>query len=198
MSRPSRRAVPADPSPFFRPRAFMAALCLCGIALGWSHAALAAEPAEPGLAVRYTFADHDNIDPIVERIDTGNPNPGAPVLSLDNRGGEGAKVLTANHGKFVGAVLTGYLKFPEAGTYQISARINDGIRLLIDDKLVLEDKDVAPDRDVGPASVTVTEAGWHPIKIYFYQRRGSWRLQVKWSGPGLSGVAPIGPEFLAH
>jgi hypothetical protein len=198
MSRPSAGAISTDLPPFFRLRPLAAGLCLLGAVLGWSHAAAAADPTEPGLAVAYTFGDYDNLDPIVERIDSGNPNPGKPIVSLDNRGNEGTKVLTSNFAKLVGAVLTGYVKFPEAGTYQISGRVNDGMRVLIDGQLVLEDKDVAPDRDVGPAAVTVAEAGWHPIKIYFYQRKGSWRLQVMWSGPGLPEMAPIGAEYLAH
>jgi len=46
--------------------------------------------------------------------------------------------------------------------------------------------------------VTVAKAGWTPIKIYFFQRKGSWILKVNWSGPGLTGTAPIAPEYLAY
>lgn len=172
----------------------LASLCLMALA----SAASAADPSERGLAVLYTYGEFDHVDRVVEREASGKPSPGKPVLSLDNRGGEGKKVLTANHAKFVGAILSGFVKFPQAGTYQLSMRSNDGTRVLIDGKTILDDPAPHPDQDAGPASVTVTTPGWHPIKVYYFQKKGSWILRVKWSGPGLTGEAPIGTDFLAH
>lgn len=175
------------------------------VALGWlvgslalSSAARAADPTEPGLAVLYTYGEFRHVDAIVEREAGGKPSPGKPVLALDNHGNSAKKVLTTNHAKLVGAILSGFIKFPEAGTYQFSMRTNDGTRVLIDGKTILEDPEPHADHDAGPAAVTVATAGWHPIKIYYYQLRGSWTLRVNWSGPGLAGDAPVGPEYLAH
>lgn len=198
MQRPSAGAIPTSLPPFLRPRLLAACLLLMGAALGLSHPVAAAEPTEPGLAVVYTYGEFNDVEEVVERTDNGNPNPGAPILSLDNRGGEGAKVLTANHPKFVGARLTGFVKFPEAGTYQIAMRTNDGTRVVLDGAVILEDPGPHSDRDEGPVSVDIAEPGWRPITVYFYQKKGSWILRVSWSGPGLPEMAPIGPEYLAH
>ena len=174
----------------------LSAIFVGGLALGTPTKA--ADPTQKGLGVAYTYGDFTDVSQVVDRAMNGNPNPGKPVLSLDQRGNEGKKVLTSNQHKFVGAILSGYVKFPQAGTYQISMRTNDGTRIEIDGKVVLEDGDAHPDRDRGPADVTITKAGWTPIKVYYFQRKGSWILRVNWSGPGLTGIAPIGPEFLAH
>jgi hypothetical protein len=175
-----------------------AALCLIGATLGLPGSASAAEPSEPGLAVVYTFGEFNDVEEVVERTDNGNPNPGKPILTLDNRGGEGAKVLSANHPKLVGARLSGFVKFPEAGTYQIAMRTNDGTRVVLDGVTILEDPKPHGDQDEGPVSVDIAEPGWHPITVYFYQKKGSWILRVSWSGPGLPEMAPIGAEYLAH
>lgn len=178
--------------------ALLAVPCLIGSLLASGPSARAAEPVEPGLAAAYTFGDFGDVAQVVEREASGKPNPGKPVLSLDQRGNEGKKVLTSSQFKFVGAILTGYIKFPQAGTYQFSMRTNDGTRVVIDGKTILQDAGPHPDRDTGPESVTVAEGGWHPIKVYFFQRLGSWALKLSWSGPGLTGMAPVAPEFLKH
>lgn len=184
--------------PAVRLLAAFAASAVIVVSLVMAAPVSAADPKEKGLAVAYTFGDFADVSQVVDRAMNGKPNPGKPVLSLDQRGNEGKKVLTSNQHKFVGAILSGYINFPQAGTYQLSMRTNDGTRIEVDGKVVLEDGDAHPDRDRGPAAVTVQKAGWTPIKIYFFQRKGSWILKVSWSGPGLSGTAPIAPEYLAH
>lgn len=163
-----------------------------------SPPASASDTGGPGLAVAYTFGDFTDVEQVVERAVNGKPNPGKPVLSLDQRGNEGKKVLTSNQHKFVGAILTGFIKFPQAGTYQFSMRTNDGTRVDIDGKTVLKDGEAHPDRDRGPEPITVSEAGWKPIAIYFFQRKGSWVLRLSWSGPGIDGTVPVAQEFLKH
>jgi hypothetical protein len=158
----------------------------------------AAGQLKPGLAVGYVFGDYNEVDAVVKAAGTDHPNPGAPVLNLDQAGSGMKGVLTAKPYKFVGAILEGLINFPAAGGYQFSMTTNDGMRLLIGDQVVLEDSPPHPERDTGPASVSVPAPGWYPIKIYFYQKQGSWVLRVKWSGPGLAGTAPIDANHLGH
>jgi len=190
-----------NPKAAQRARRIVASLALAGLVgsayLG-SAPARAADPTQPGLASAYTFGDFHDISEVVERATSGKPNAGAPVLVLDHRGNEGKKVLTSNQHKFTGAILSGFIKFPQAGTYQFTMRTNDGTMVVIDGQTILKDGEPHPDRDKGPASFSVSEPGWRPIKVYFYQRLGSWALKLSWSGPGLSGVAPVGGEYLAH
>jgi hypothetical protein len=153
----------------------------------------------PGLAVGYVYADFDDVEKVVEAVQVKTPSAGTPIATLDNRRGKTGSVLTAKPNKFVGAVIKGLIRFPAAGMYEVVMRTNDGARLLIGDEVLLDDPPPHPDRDTGPASVNITQPGWYPITIYYYQRKDSWVLQVKWSGPGLnSEMAPVGAEYLAH
>lgn len=150
---------------------------------------------EPGLAVRYTFGDFGHVDDVAARAG-GAGKPDATVPNLSFGGGDGRKVLGTNSHNLVGAVFSGYLHFAEAGSYRIGATSNDGVRVIIAGRVILEDPKPHPDRAVGPTTVSVTEAGWYPIEVIWFERRGSHRLELKWSASG--GLAAIPPEFFGH
>lgn len=183
----------------------VAALCCVALSRADAASPTAATPQptqeqlQPGLAVGYVYADFNHVDQVVEAIQAKTPSAGIPIATLDNRRGKTGGVLTAKPNKFVGAHIHGLIRFPAAGTYEFVIRTNDGSRLLIGDQMLLEDPPPHAERDIGPAAVNIAQPGWYPITIYYYQRKDSWLLQVKWSGPGLSGeMAPVGADYLAH
>jgi hypothetical protein len=150
---------------------------------------------EPGLAVWYSFGDYGHVDDVTARAG-GLRKPDATVPNLSFHGGEGDKVPGTNSRNLVGAVFSGYLRFPEASSYRIGATSNDGVRVIIAGRVILEDPKPHPHRAVGPTTVSVAEAGWYPIEVIWFERKGSFRLELNWSAEG--GLAPIRPEFFGH
>ena len=89
----------------------------------------------------------------------------------------GAAILSKD---FVAAIITGCINFPTSGTHMIRVRSNDGVRIAIGGLSVHEDPEAHPDRNSEPVPVAVSEAGWLPIEIVYYERRGSWSIELTW------------------
>jgi hypothetical protein len=99
--------------------------------------------------------------------------------------------------KFYGIRIDGLIRL-EAGTTAFSATSNDGFRLLIGGAQVLEDPSVHLDRTAGPASVTVTEAGWYPLRLWYFQKRGGATMELYWQPPGAAAAAPVPAAAFGH
>lgn len=91
--------------------------------------------------------------------------------------------------------FAGCIRIPRAGIYRFHLTSDDGSRLYVGDELVVDNDGlhVALTRD-GRIALA---AGWHPIRLEFFERSGEDALQLDWSGPG-SARAPVPPEALAH
>ena len=144
----------------------------------------ASESLEPGLEVIFHFGDFSSIGALLTKAASESPKIGEPIANLDHRGGGGKGVLGLRHRDFVGAIITGYMLFPEAGTYNLRVRSNDGIRLELGGELIFEDPRTHADRNSPTLPVVVTEAGWVPLRTVYFERKGSWSLQVYWSQGG--------------
>jgi hypothetical protein len=150
----------------------------------------------PGLAVTYYYNDFGHVDEIIEFAGRKKGAIGEPWETVNARGGSGKKVFGTKFKDFVGAVITGYIRFPEAGAYSFEIRSNDGMRLTIGGEMVVEDPESHPDRDAGPVSVQISEAGWYPIEMLWFERRGSYIATLRWSQGG--GMVLVPAEHLAH
>ena len=75
-------------------------------------------------------------------------------------------------------------------------RSNDGVRLTIGGDQLHEDAKPHADRTSDSLPVEVREAGWYPIEIIWYQRKGSWALELTWSAGG--DFAAVPPENFGH
>jgi hypothetical protein len=101
---------------------------------------VAASPQPPrlqgGLAVKYFYYDIQDVG-FLERL-TGQVEGqvGAPLPKLDFNERSG-NALTSTARTRVGAEITGFMKFPQAGRYAIAANSNDGIRIFIGGKMVI-------------------------------------------------------------
>lgn len=151
---------------------------------------------KPGLAVNYYFGDFSHIDRLVEYAEDSKPLVGEPWETLNARGGSGKKVRGTRHKNNVGAVISGYIRFPEAGGYTLDVRSNDGVRLTIGGQMLHQDPEPHPDRDSDPIPVQITEPGWYPIEVVWYERKGSYIVRLRWSQGGEMVVVPA--EHLAH
>jgi hypothetical protein len=152
--------------------------------------------AAPGLTVTYypqTYRDVSEVDAAAKR---GGGRTGPPILQL-NRKSPGS-VYGSGMAEGVGMRAEGLLRFPSAGAWTLVALSNDGVSVALSDRVVLQDGDVHADRYSAPATVEVPAAGWYKLAVSYFQRRGTWALQLYWKPPGGKDLALIPAEAYAH
>lgn len=94
-----------------------------------------------------------------------------------------------------GVVYEGYIKLAETGMYQFFANSDDGSCIYIDDEVVvINDGLHAPVEQAGVKQLT---AGFHNIKVMFFQKGGGKAFNISIEGPGLS-KQNIPKEILFH
>ena len=192
--------------------AFALALALSVALLSPAALADSARPADPqpeagalkpGLAVDYYYLKLDVLDELYNWLDHKDPDPGAPLANLDFVANEQGPVLGTERGSIVAAIITGYVRFPESGTFQLLALVNDGMRLWIGQDSgdpILEDPRKLSDRLVGPAGISVEADMWYPMKLEYFQKKGTSALVLAWMRPGAGEGEEevIEAAFFAH
>ena len=179
------------------------AVLVAGLSLSLPQAAYAIEglvPANPqpdpdemeeGLAVKYYYGMYRKISELETMMKYKKGEPGEPLPQLKYRSGRG-NVLSSEFDNGVGALISGYINFANAGTYTMKVNSNDGVQLRIGGKLIHEDPDVHPDTMSDPIPVTITEPGWYPILVKYFERKNTSTLVLYWNNE----VVP--PEAFAH
>lgn len=100
-----------------------------------------------------------------------------------------------NSGDNFGICYNGYIKIPSDGLYTFYINSDDGADLAIDENLVVDnDGQHAP---VELSGTSVLKAGYHQIKVGFFQAGGGKVLDVSIEGPGLRKQI-ISKDFLFH
>ncbi len=193
--------MPSLHRPILRAAAFCLALGLPALpaaALEPASPQPAPDALAPGLAVDYYFHLFRHVDELVEWQDYRDGKAGPPIPKLDYRVGQG-NVLTSEGDDGVGAEITGFIRLDEPGTYVFNVRSNDGFRLSIGGERILEDPDVHADRFSDLAEVQVSEAGWYPLHLLYFERKNTSTLELYWLRPGEEGRLSIVPaEAFAH
>ena len=85
------------------------------------------------------------------------------------------------------SIITGFVRFPESGQFKLLALVNDGMRLYFSQgakKPILDDPRKMSDRLVGTATITVEADVWYPLKLEYYQKKGTSALVLAWMRPG--------------
>jgi uncharacterized protein (DUF1800 family) len=132
--------------------------------------------ARPGLAWRYYEGSWDRLPDFSAIAPAG--------LGLTS----GVSLATAAAKDRYGLRFTGWLQVPAEGFYDLFTNSDEGSRLWIGDRLVVDNDGLHAARDaVGNIGLA---AGWHPVRIEFFERSGDDRLAVSWRGPG-GGRTPI-------
>jgi len=159
---------------------------------------------KPGLAVQYLYGKFNYLS---EMRNAGvDPVAGEPIPNLDTvtetdpATGEDkiVDVLTSDESALVGALIRGMIRFPEAGDYTLRVKSNDGIQMWIGGAMIWEDPAVHFDRMSPPLELAVPESGWYEFKADYYQKKGTWALQVLWTPPGGGDPAPVPAEAFGH
>ena len=158
----------------------------------------------PGLEVEYLYEKFYDLNGI---YDAGaDPVPGEPIAMLntvtetDPATGKDkvVNVLTSDQTTLVGAVIRGVIHFAESGDYILRITSNDGVRVWIGGVMIWDDPEVHFDRMSPPLQLAVGEPGWYEIKIDYFQKKGSWALQMLWTPPGGGEPVPVPPEAFGH
>jgi hypothetical protein len=150
----------------------------------------------PGLSVGYVFGRFNHIN----EFKTKKFEPGRPLPHLDWRMADGA-VLTTPARDQVGAFIIGFIRFDKAGTYGFDVTSNDGVRVEIGEKLLYEDPTVHSDDTSDRIDVKIDQPGWYPIKIWYFEKKGTATLVLRWVPPGSDSKTkpvPVPPAMLAY
>ena len=171
------------------------------LALLGDHAGLAQAPAkpqptaeqlQPGLAVGYSIG---YIQRLAE-VRTPARRDAPPLPKLDYVGDK--NVMTSDYGEGVGADIEGFIKIDAPGTWKFQVNSNDGVRVTLGGKKILEDDYVHSDRMSKVAEVEIKEPGWYPLNVLYFQRKGTYALQLFWEKPGGGAQEVVPAEAFAH
>ncbi len=94
--------------------------------------------------------------------------------------------------------MEGAIRLDTNGTYRFKALSNDGIRVTIGGLVVAEDPNVHSDRFTDPVSLEIESAGWYPITVEYFQRKGTAAIELHWQAPGNDGFSIVPAETYAH
>lgn len=81
---------------------------------------------------------------------------------------------------------SGWVNVAQPGQWQFTTFSNDGVRLWVDDTQIIDNwNQHASTRDDGVIDLA---AGWHPIRMEYFQQNGTTDARLLYSGPGQSEV----------
>ena len=152
---------------------------------------------KPGLAVIYYYHAFHSTREIPEWAKYKDGVKGEPIPRLDYKVGDG-DVLTSGHVDEVGADITGFIHFPQAGTYTMVTQSNDGIDLTIGGKTIVKDTEVHSDRFSDFIPVVIATAGWYPLHLFYFERHNTSTMELYWKPPGGTKTDFVPAEMFAH
>ena len=152
---------------------------------------------EEGLAVRYFVSVFNTILDFTDHMRSLKGKAGKPIPELNYHVGIG-KVLTSTENDFIGARISGLIHFAQAGTYQFEVTSNDGVEVTLGGEMIFTDPGVHADSTSQPIPVEVTEAGWHALKVLYFEKANTSTLILKWRPPGAAGFEVVPAKALKH
>lgn len=151
----------------------------------------------PGLRMNYYLDFSKTSLSELPKADAWPGELGQPVIELNSSFGR-EPIFSTGSKSDVGVRLSGYLYCDVEGTYYFQALSNDGLLLFIDENIVLEDPEQHADRLSGLSSVEIKKAGYYPIRVEYFQNRGTAALKVFWQRPDHDGLVPIPASGFWH
>ncbi len=151
----------------------------------------------PGLAVDYYFEIFNEIEELVDWMESAGPRAGPAIAKLDYKVGIG-KVLTSDSNDFVGAHIRGLLHLEQAGAYAFEVTSNDGVRIDLGGEPLFEDPSVHPDTTSDPIPFQAASAGWYPLEILYFEKKNTSTLILKWRPPGAAGFSLVPETAFMH
>jgi len=157
------------------------------------------EKIQPGLIPRY-FAKffERNIGKLPDDANTKLKSwVGEPILQLDHQFGKG-EVFGSWTSRGIGIRMRGVLYFPAQGSYSFQALSNDGVRMYLGDRVVVNDPMQHADQLSEESIVYIKEPGWYPLKIEYFQRKGTAALKLYWKTPEQNTMEIVPASAYGH
>ncbi len=152
---------------------------------------------KPGLAVQYYSAEMNNLRELDDWMGYKDGKEGKPLPMLNYQVGSG-NVLTSDSSDFVGANIQGFIKMDKPGRYTFLVHSNDGVYVSIGDKLIYEDPTVHADRFSDELVLEISEPGWYPIHIKYFEKKNTSTLELYWEAPGGPEMDYVPASAFAH
>ena len=146
-------------------------------------AATPVKDAKPGLACRYHEGEWSKVP------DFASLTPARAEIV------DSVAVPSFARPELIGLEMTGYLKVPQDGLYVLHLFSDDGSTLDLDRERFI-DNDGLHGRGEEAASAGL-KAGYHPIRISFFQGRGDIAFELWIEGPGLP-LQQVPPRMFFH
>ncbi|MFV0438115.1 MAG: PA14 domain-containing protein [Desulfopila sp.] len=153
----------------------------------------------PGLLPRY-FGDFNgrNVNELPDDDSTRAKSwLGEPIPQLHNRFGVG-EVFGSGQRQTIGVRMRGFLYFPEPGTYTFQALSNDGVVISIGDTVVVDDPVQHSNQLSAKLTLEIPAAGCYPIRVDYFQRKGTAALELFWQPPGGTAMTIIPAGYYGH
>ncbi len=122
---------------------------------------------------------------------------GEPILQLNNQFGRG-EVFDSGTNRGIGIRMRGAFYFPESGNYNFQALSNDGIKMFFGEHLVVNDPVQHSDQLSDEGSINIPQAGWYPVRIDYFQRKGTAALKLFWKQPGMDSMEIVPATSYGH
>lgn len=122
---------------------------------------------------------------------------GEPILKLNHQFGNGM-VFDSGTNKGVGIRMIGAINFDHTGEYRFQALSNDGFQLYLGDTLIVNDPKQHSDQLSEIGSIVIDEPGWYPLRIDYFQRKGTAALKLFWETPQNTEMTIVPASAYAH
>ena len=122
---------------------------------------------------------------------------GKPIPYLNHRFGR-EEVFDSGTNRGVAMRMNGLIRFAKPGEYTFRALSNDGLRVYIGDTRIIDDPTQHSDRYAVQAVAVIRRAGWYPLKVEYFQRKGTASIALFWQTPSASGFVPVPAANYAH
>jgi len=154
---------------------------------------------QPGLSVIYIFKKYRNINQIpvgAAALRMGQVGEPIPIINHQSRKNE--SVFTSVHSQGVAMVMDGFLKLTKTGVYRWRALSNDGVRMFINNIMIFEDPGVHGDRLTPAGTLQISKSGMLPVRIVYFQRKGTAALKLYWQSPGTDKFSLVPADVYFH